>query len=58
MKKNISLLMSAFLVLVIAARDAQPQQKELRQIQLNVFREDPPQSSVASKTFSLPKVWK
>ena len=41
MKKNISLLLSAFLVLVIAARDAQPQQKELRQIQLNVFREDP-----------------
>jgi ABC-type nitrate/sulfonate/bicarbonate transport system substrate-binding protein len=41
MKKNISLLLSAFLVLVVAARDAQPQQKELRQLQLNVFREDP-----------------
>jgi hypothetical protein len=56
MKKPISLLLSAFLVLVIAARDGQ--QKELRQIQLNVFREDPPQSSVASKAFSLPRVWK
>jgi ABC-type nitrate/sulfonate/bicarbonate transport system substrate-binding protein len=41
MTKNISLLLTAFLVLVIAVCDVDAQQKELRQIQLNVFREDP-----------------
>jgi len=41
MKKTISLFLTAFLVLVIAVCQAHVQQKELRQIQLNVFREDP-----------------
>ena len=40
MKKTISLLLSAFLVSHCCSR-WQSQQKELRQIQLNVFREDP-----------------